>query len=68
MNALKYNCCEASLLSQAVLKHVVSKENFNMWITSGLFCGSVGQMGQRAQPTFNIAIYSYIGLKPLTAK
>ena len=22
------------------------KENFNMWVTSGLFCGSVGQMGQ----------------------
>ena len=24
-----------------------------MWVTSGLFCGSVGQMGQQERPIFN---------------
>ena len=24
-----------------------------MWVTSGLFCGSMGQMGQQVRPTFN---------------
>ena len=27
----------------------------HMWVTSGLFCGSVGQMGQQVRPTFNPA-------------
>ena len=39
----------------------------HMWVTSGLFCGSVDQMGQQVRPTFNptreqivnIAIASY---------
>ena len=94
-----YYWCEFSLLSQAVLKHVVSKDFIfkklvqgtgsarmkksmallhikkfschatlatfkkktstcgsqvgHMWITSGLFCGSVGQMGEQVRPTFN---------------
>ena len=34
-----------------------------MWVTFGLFCGSVGQMGQQGQPTFNpcidASVYSY---------
>ena len=84
MNALKYHWCETSLfLSQADLKHVVSKDSRSlckepvlyptkneeiygivpcqtlatfkkkfqhvghMWVTSRLFCGSVGQMGQQ---------------------
>ena len=82
INALKYHWCETRLLSQAVLKHVVSeissssslckvpvlysakneeiygivpyqtffrsryitfkKENFNMWVTPRLLCGSSG--------------------------
>ena len=25
----------------------------HMWVTSGLFCGSVGQMGHQVWPTFN---------------
>ena len=25
----------------------------HMWVTSGLFCGSVGQMDQQVRPTFN---------------
>ena len=25
----------------------------HMWVTSRLFCGSVGQMGQQVWPTFN---------------
>ena len=93
LNALKYLWCETNLLSQAVLKHVVSEDyifkksvqetdfvssqewrnlsyqkNFicfkmktstfglqvgHMWVTSGLLCGSVGQMGQQVWPTFN---------------
>ena len=28
----------------------------HMWVTSGLFCGSVGQMGQQVWPTFNPCI------------
>ena len=24
-----------------------------MWVTSGLFCGSVDQMGHQVRPTFN---------------
>ena len=27
----------------------------HMWVTSGLFCRSVGHMGQQIQPTFNPA-------------
>ena len=105
MNAQKYHWCETNLfLSQAVLKHVVSKDFIfknseavqgtgsvssqewrnlwhwsiskifhvmlhwlllkkkisicgsqvgHMWVTSGLLCGSVGQMGQQVWPTFN---------------
>ena len=28
----------------------------HMWVTSGLFCESVGQMGQQVQPTFNSGV------------
>ena len=28
----------------------------HMWVTSGLLCGSVGQVGQQVKPTFNSAL------------
>ena len=31
-----------------------------MWVTSGLLCGSVGQMGQQVQPTFNLAFHYHL--------
>ena len=49
--------------------HYFKKENFNIWVTSGsylghiqkLFCGSVGQMGQQVQPTFNPGLHCIKG-------
>ena len=36
------------------LEHVGHKWVIHMWVTSGLFCGSVDQMGQQqVLPTFN---------------
>ena len=31
---------------------------FHMWVTSGLFCGLEGEMGQQVRPTFNPDIYA----------
>ena len=36
-----------------------------MWVTSGLSCGLVGQMGQQVQPTFNPGGYYKCRLKYL---
>ena len=38
INALKYNWCETSLLSQAVLKHVMSEDFTFVQGTSSVFC------------------------------
>ena len=32
----------------------------HMWVTSGLFCGSVGQMDQQVRPTFNPGVCVYV--------
>ena len=34
----------------------------HMWVTSGLFYGSGGQMGQQMRPTFNPDVHTYIEL------
>ena len=41
-----------TLLLKRKLQHVGHK-----WVTSELFCGSVGQMGQQVWPTFNPVAY-----------
>ena len=30
----------------------------HMWVTSGLFSGLVGQIGQQVQPTFNLVAHA----------
>ena len=48
-----------TLLLKRKLQHVGHKwvicgsQVGHMWVTSGLFDGSVGQMGRQVQPTFN---------------
>ena len=37
-----------------------SQVAISMWVTSGLCCGSVGQMGQQMQSTFKIDPKSFI--------
>ena len=40
--------CHVTLLLKRKLQHEGHK-----WAISGIFCGSVGQVGQQVQPTFN---------------
>ena len=50
------------LLLKGKLKHVG-----HMWITSGLFYGSVGQMGQQVRPTKCMLLqYGYIRVASAT--
>ena len=42
-----------ALLLKRKFQHVGHKWVIAMWVTSGLFCGSVSQLGQQVQPTFN---------------
>ena len=50
---MAYSISKIFQVMLVMLTTLFLKENFNMWVTSGLFCGSVSQMGQQVQPTFN---------------
>ena len=49
---IKRFSCHVTLLSKKT--STCGSQMGQMWVTSGLFCGSVGQMGKQVRPTFNL--------------
>ena len=56
----KFSC----YVTLATFAKMCGSQMGHMWITSGLFCRSVGQMGQQVRPTFN-QLYNYYTYREL---